>query len=89
MQQYQISCFNSNDEEEFLSLVARRNGKLLKGGIPDRVAAGRIVLKDWNAGRVPFFTLPPETHNKPVKDENVREREKIIFPFAVLLVGGY
>ncbi len=73
MQLYKISCFNKKSEEEFLSLVARRYGKLLKGGIPDRIAAGRIVLKDWNAGRIPFFTLPPKTDNKQIKDENVRE----------------
>ncbi len=77
MQQYQISHFDPKDEEGFLSLVARRTGKLLKGGIPDRVAAGRTVLRDWNAGRIPYFTLPSET-DKPEKDENVRvcERER-------------
>lgn len=44
----------------FLSLVARKIGKLRKGGLPDRVQAAKVVLRDWNCGRVPFYTLPPE-----------------------------
>ncbi|CAN0294654.1 unnamed protein product, partial [Discosporangium mesarthrocarpum] len=48
----------------FLALVARKNGKLRKGGIPDRIAAARMVLRDWNAGRVPFYTLPPEEEER-------------------------
>ncbi len=89
MQRYQISCFDPNDEEEFLSLVARRTGKLLKGGIPDRVAAGRTVLRDWNAGRIPFFTMPLETA-KPEKDENVSQENdrRLLFHFDVLLLLG-
>ena len=36
----------------FLSLVAKKLGKLKKGGLPDRVQAAKIVLRDWNVGRV-------------------------------------
>ena len=34
-------------------------GRVLKGGIPDKVAAARQVLKDWNSGRIPYYTVPP------------------------------
>ena len=34
-------------------------GRVLKGGIPDKVAAARAVLKDWNEGKIPYFTAPP------------------------------
>ena len=34
-------------------------GRVLKGGIPDKVAAARAVLKDWNGGKIPYFTAPP------------------------------
>jgi len=37
-------------------------GKVLKGGIPDKVAAGKAVLKDWNTGKIPFY-VPPPTEN--------------------------
>eukprot|EP00903_Cladosiphon_okamuranus_P013622 g12686.t1 len=60
MQVYSIQRFDPNDALAFLSLVARKIGKLRKGGVPDRVQAAKVVLRDWNTGRVPFFTLPPE-----------------------------
>jgi nuclear GTP-binding protein len=49
-----------SDVIEFLVLVAQTKGKLGKGGIPDRHAAARIILQDWNRGRIPFFTPPPD-----------------------------
>ncbi|KAG7400903.1 Guanine nucleotide-binding protein-like 3 [Phytophthora boehmeriae] len=51
-------CFQ--DAVQFLVLVAQTKGKLGKGGIPDRGAAARIVLQDWNRGKLPFFTPPPD-----------------------------
>ncbi|CAM9410696.1 unnamed protein product [Ectocarpus sp. 12 AP-2014] len=64
MQQvYSIPRFDPDDAFAFLSLVARKIGKLKKGGVPDRVQAAKVVLRDWNTGRVPFFTVPPEDGN--------------------------
>ncbi|KAF4033752.1 50S ribosome-binding GTPase [Phytophthora infestans] len=51
-------CFQ--DAVHFLVLVAQSKGKLGKGGIPDRQAAARIVLQDWNRGKLPYFTPPPD-----------------------------
>ncbi|EEY60643.1 guanine nucleotide-binding protein-like 3 [Phytophthora infestans T30-4] len=51
-------CFQ--DAVQFLVLVAQSKGKLGKGGIPDRQAAARIVLQDWNRGKLPYFTPPPD-----------------------------
>ncbi|TMW66821.1 hypothetical protein Poli38472_011937 [Pythium oligandrum] len=48
------------DVIEFLVLVAQAKGKLGKGGIPDRHSAARIILQDWNRGKIPFFTPPPD-----------------------------
>ena len=36
------------DVHEFLTHVARRIGRLKKGGVPDVEAAARHVLHDWN-----------------------------------------
>jgi nuclear GTP-binding protein len=49
--------------DEFLRHVAAKRGKLRRGGVPDAPAAARIVLGDWNSGRIPFFTLPPVREN--------------------------
>ena len=39
-------------------------GKLLKGGVPDRDRAARMLIRDWNIGRIPFYTVPPATAPK-------------------------
>jgi len=54
---FSIPHFSSTPE--FLLHVAGRRGKLGRGGVPDRVAAARSVLGDWNSGKIPFFVLPP------------------------------
>ena len=55
---YNIPAFAG--AEEFLQRVAAARGKLQRGGTADVVAAARLVLHDWNDGRIPFYTLPPE-----------------------------
>eukprot|EP00566_Odontella_aurita_P006124 CAMPEP_0113568308 /NCGR_PEP_ID=MMETSP0015_2-20120614/23778_1 /TAXON_ID=2838 /ORGANISM="Odontella" /LENGTH=564 /DNA_ID=CAMNT_0000470837 /DNA_START=61 /DNA_END=1755 /DNA_ORIENTATION=+ /assembly_acc=CAM_ASM_000160 len=57
---YEIPAFPSGDVMTFLALVARRSGRKLKGGIPDKVGAARTVLRDWNAGKIKFYTSPPD-----------------------------
>jgi nuclear GTP-binding protein len=56
---YGIGEFTGNDVSEFLGLVARKSGKLKKGGIPNIFAAARVVLEDWNRGKIPNYTVPP------------------------------
>jgi nuclear GTP-binding protein len=42
-----------------LSAIAKRSGKLLKGGEPDQEAAAKMVLNDWIRGKIPYFVAPP------------------------------
>jgi len=58
MLQYKITQFK--DCAEFLALLATKMGKLQKGGVPDRNKAARILLGDWNSGKIKYFTHPPE-----------------------------
>ncbi|KAJ8324590.1 hypothetical protein BDV3_003296 [Batrachochytrium dendrobatidis] len=48
------------DATDFLVQLARNRGKLRKGGIPDIKGVSRSVIQDWNSGRIPFYTIPPE-----------------------------
>ena len=57
------------DSEDFLTQVARASGKLLKFGDADLKTAGRMVLLDWQRGKIPYFTLPPDY--KPEAPEKV------------------
>lgn len=43
----------------FLAMVARTKGRVLKGGIPDKIVAARCVIKDWNKGKIPYYSVPP------------------------------
>ncbi|CAN8200683.1 unnamed protein product [Coccothraustes coccothraustes] len=47
------------DAEDFLEKLAARTGKLLKGGEPDLQTVSKMVLNDWQRGRIPFFVMPP------------------------------
>ncbi|XP_036033925.1 nucleolar GTP-binding protein 2 isoform X1 [Onychomys torridus] len=54
---YKIDSWES--AEDFLEKLAFRTGKLLKGGEPDLQTVGKMVLNDWQRGRIPFFVKPP------------------------------
>lgn len=55
---YRLTEFS--DVKQFLSLVAKRFGKMLKGGILDLHATAKKVLHDWNCGKIKYFSVPPE-----------------------------
>ncbi|CAJ1376381.1 unnamed protein product, partial [Effrenium voratum] len=61
LQRYRLSPETSwKDSEEFLTILGKKMGKLVKGGEADIDTAARIVLYDWQRGRIPYFTAPPE-----------------------------
>jgi nuclear GTP-binding protein len=68
---YSIPAFPPGDVMMFLAMVARSYGRVLKGGIPDKIGAARAVLKDWNEGKIPYYTAPP-ADNQPVKGADAR-----------------
>lgn len=43
----------------FLELLARKGGRLLKGGGADVDGAAKMVLNDFVRGKIPWFTPPP------------------------------
>nr|XP_050849457.1 uncharacterized protein LOC127063549 [Vespula vulgaris] len=46
------------DHIDFLEKLARKSGKLLKKGEPDITITARMVLNDWQRGRLPFYVAP-------------------------------
>ncbi|XP_072103071.1 nucleolar GTP-binding protein 2 [Mobula birostris] len=55
---YKIDCWS--DPVDFLEKLAFRTGKLLKGGEPDIQTVAKMVLNDWQRGRIPFYVKPPD-----------------------------
>jgi nuclear GTP-binding protein len=46
----------------FLTMLALTTGRLLPGGAPNLEAAATQLLRDWNSGKIPFFSPVPEVH---------------------------
>ena len=77
---YAIPAFPPHDENIFLGMIAKKYGKVLKGGVPDKVAAARTVLRDWNCGKVPFYTPPPT--NADSHKTGMEQSAKIVSAFG-------
>ena len=45
--------------EQFLGHVAAKRFMVGRGGVPDKKKAARVVLQEWNSGKIPFFVMPP------------------------------
>jgi nuclear GTP-binding protein len=54
----------------FLDALARKGGRLLKGGEADLDGVAKMVLNDFLRGKIPWFSPPPTTERE---DSNVGE----------------
>ena len=74
---YRLSSWEN--DIDFLSQIAKRMGKLRKKGEPDVDSIAKIVLHDWQRGRLPYFVPPPpltEAEKKEVEAKRAaREAE--------------
>jgi len=64
---YKVSKWK--DHLEFLEQVAKRSGRLLKGGEPDLDTVAKMVLNDWQRGKLPYFVTPTGCQPRPDKTE--------------------
>merc|ERR1712137_441840 len=47
------------DPLDFLAQYAKLTGKLLKGAEPDVATVAKMMLHDWQRGKIPYFVAPP------------------------------
>jgi len=66
--------FSWKDHIDFLEQLAKKSGRLGKGGEPDLNAVSKVVLNDWTRGKLPFFTPPPGCMMEP-RPEGSQEEE--------------
>ena len=65
------------DSTDFLEQYAKQTGKLLKGGEYDLNTVARMVLNDWQRGRIPYFVCPPfEEEERKMEEEEEAERKR-------------
>lgn len=68
---YDVRGFNN--ATEFLELLARKGGRLLKGGEADVDGVAKMVLNDFIRGKIPWFTPPPVVEGAVEKGVEGRE----------------
>uniref|UniRef100_A0A183F2T5 G domain-containing protein n=1 Tax=Heligmosomoides polygyrus TaxID=6339 RepID=A0A183F2T5_HELPZ len=56
------------DAEDFMTRIAMKQGRLLKGGEPDITAVAKSVLNDFQRGKLPYFTIPPGCEERAKKE---------------------
>ncbi|XP_046327575.2 nucleolar GTP-binding protein 2-like [Haliotis rufescens] len=49
--------------EDFIEQIARKSGRLLKGAEPDVSTMSKMILNDWQRGKIPYFVRPPESQD--------------------------
>ncbi|KAK9899544.1 NGP1NT-domain-containing protein [Cystobasidium minutum MCA 4210] len=64
------------DAEDFLTMIAKKRGKLGKGGEAQLNSVAIMILNDWIRGRIPYFVRPPESTRAPVKEAEPTEEAK-------------
>ena len=58
------------DSEDFVKQCAKKYGKLVKGGEPDYKATAKIILLDWQKGKIPYYVEPPKDENNNDSENN-------------------
>jgi len=62
---------------QFIELIARKQGRLLKGGEPDESGVSKQVLNDFNRGKIPWFVPPPkDEEEKSGEDKKASYKRK-------------
>ena len=67
-----LSAFDGDPTTDFLVQVARKRGRLGKGGLPNLNSAAMSVLSDWRDGRVQgWVDVPPASDNDSESQKQV------------------
>ncbi|KAL0066047.1 hypothetical protein AAF712_006875 [Marasmius tenuissimus] len=64
---YSLPAFPKGDVDAFLSGVARAQQLVKKKGTLDLAAATRMVLRDWNVGKLRYYCTPPSSNEQDGK----------------------
>jgi nuclear GTP-binding protein len=68
------------DTTDLLEMIARRYGRLLKGGEPCVRSAAIMVINDFQRGRLPHYVSPPELKEEEVEPSETSRIENVAIP---------
>ncbi|KAN0028395.1 hypothetical protein ACTFIV_010239 [Dictyostelium citrinum] len=72
--EYIVKTYNIaewKDHEDFLTQMAERTGKLLKKRQPNMNACAKLVLYDYQKGKIPYFKAPPHLTPEQEKEDEL------------------
>eukprot|EP00794_Sanderia_malayensis_P004810 gene4810-5440_t len=73
---YKVTSYD--DVNDFLEQVAKRSGRLRKGGEADIETVSRMILNDFQRGRLPYFVPPPKS-DSDISEEKQQDKKNIKF----------
>jgi nuclear GTP-binding protein len=59
-----------DSEEDFMTQLAKLKGKLLPSGEADMPTVAKIMINDWQRGKLPYFVAPPRPEGQTDDDED-------------------
>ncbi|KAM9985392.1 hypothetical protein ACTFIZ_008941 [Dictyostelium cf. discoideum] len=74
--EYIVKTYNIaewKDHEDFLTQMAERTGKLLKKRQPNMNACAKLVLYDYQKGKIPYFKAPPHLTPEQEKEDELNK----------------
>merc|ERR1719309_111464 len=78
-----------DDVNDFLERYARKTGKLLKKGEPDIVAVSKMILNDWQRGKLPYFVAPPEEERDEPVDESAQKMKAVLQNYSKIKQSNF
>lgn len=67
---YELNDKTWDTTEKFLYLIGDKMGKYKKGGVIDFDKVARLIVKDWNDGKLKYYTNPPIGYSQ-ITDDNI------------------
>ena len=58
------------DDIDFLTKVAKAKGKLLPSGEADMPTVAKMMINDWQRGKIPYFVAPPRPEGEEEDEED-------------------
>ncbi|KAI5369888.1 Putative nucleolar GTP-binding protein [Septoria linicola] len=65
-----------NESIDFLEMLARKGGRLLKGGEADMDGVAKMVLNDFLRGKIPWFSAPPKQEGEEALEKKDGSRDE-------------
>lgn len=65
----------TEESVRFLEMIARKAGRLIKGGEADIDGIAKQVINDFLRGKIPWYVAPPKTEGAEAEEEKVKGRD--------------